>query len=345
MKASVATVLLLLILSVRVATGQNENASLYPFSRYPAEGSYTGKPIAPKLISPTQREFRTVLRNGAEKGPNFAGHYTVVEWGCGSGCVSFAVVDAVNGKVYDTGMPPVNDEYPCELSYKLESSLFVVEKSTSLRGDCKAYLYIWEGSSFQPVQDSTSSHRTMIFTATDGTFRFSYPSDFQVCTQRKIEQCIQSYIPVCEQDTLVCVIYPAEQFEGTNFGAASFQIREIHTERGAMTPDVCVTPYPQQDSTGVHAWPEFMVSAKHPVEMIGGVLFVHGISGGVAMSHSNSVDLYRAFHKQRCFELSASETETNPAVTDPPMKTLTTGQAKELETSMAHILHSFRFLK
>jgi hypothetical protein len=44
--------------------------------------------------------FRTVLREGAARGPNFAGHYTVVHWGCGSPCVSFAIVDASTGSVY-----------------------------------------------------------------------------------------------------------------------------------------------------------------------------------------------------------------------------------------------------
>lgn len=194
-------------------------------------------------------------------------------------------------------------------------------------------------------QQSASADQTKIFTAHDGSFQFSYPGDFQVCTEGKIEPCFQSFIPVCEQDAVVCVVYPAKRFEDTNFGAASFQVREIHTEREAMTPDVCVTPYPQDVPAGVSAWPEFMISARHPSEMIGGVLFVHGVSGDAATSHSKSVELYRTFHKKRCFELSLSETETSPAASDPPMKTLTRAQAKEMDDSMSQILHSFRFLK
>jgi hypothetical protein len=68
-------------------------------------------------------------------------------------CVVFAVVNAVDGKVYDSGMPSVNDQYPCGLVYRLESSLFVVEKSSTPNGDCKAWLYAWDGSRFIPVQD------------------------------------------------------------------------------------------------------------------------------------------------------------------------------------------------
>ena len=61
----------------------------------------------------------------------------------------------------------------------------------------------------------------------------------------------------------------------------------------------------------------------HPAETISGVLFVHGTTDEAALSHSSSVDLYRAFHGGTCFELSLTESETNPDVSDPPMKTLT----------------------
>lgn len=184
------------------------------------------------------------------------------------------------------------------------------------------------------------------FTATDGAFRFSYPHNFQVCTAGKMDPCnlsSQSFIPVCEDEALVCVIFPPARVEGTNFGDASFQVKEIH--RGEMVTDnVCATPYPKMDASGPSNWPEFLVSAKHPVEMIGGVQFLHGISGGVATGHWLDVELYRSSHRQRCFELRVSTTQTNPEITEPPMKTLTRTQKKELDQSMSRILHSFRFL-
>jgi hypothetical protein len=45
------------------------------------------------------REYRTVLRNGIESGANYAGHYAVVTWGCGTSCSSFAVVNLKTGQV------------------------------------------------------------------------------------------------------------------------------------------------------------------------------------------------------------------------------------------------------
>jgi len=186
------------------------------------------------------------------------------------------------------------------------------------------------------------AQKTSTFTNSDSAFRFVYPTDFQVCTRGKVDPCNQSFIPVCEPDALVCVVYPAEEFKGTSFGAASFQVREILTGQEMMTADVCVTPYPRKD--GDTRWPEFQISAKHPVEMIGGVEFVHGVNGGAATGHWSGIDLYRMLRKQRCFELSLSETGTNPNISDPPLKTITPEQRQKLGQNMSDILHSFRFI-
>src|SRR5882724_7345634 len=94
--------LLMFALSLSNSADAESPYSKYPFVTYPAR-HYRGKLATPRLITPTQREFRTVIRRGAVKGPNFVGHYTVAEWGCGSNCVVYAVIDAITGAVYDKG--------------------------------------------------------------------------------------------------------------------------------------------------------------------------------------------------------------------------------------------------
>jgi hypothetical protein len=57
---------------------------------------------SPKLdlkSNPTARTYRTVLRRDVAQGPNFAGHYRVAVWGCGSSCTTFAVVNLNTGRV------------------------------------------------------------------------------------------------------------------------------------------------------------------------------------------------------------------------------------------------------
>jgi hypothetical protein len=70
------------------------------FSDFSVGEAFTDKPAPVDLASdPNARTFRTRLRQGAAKGPNFAGHYTIVSWGCGTDCQVTAVVDARNGRV------------------------------------------------------------------------------------------------------------------------------------------------------------------------------------------------------------------------------------------------------
>ncbi len=93
------------------------------FEDYPVTEMFTGRPAAPILVSPELRHYRTRIRNGVStgsdvwigsyknpieaRGPNFAGHYFVIRWGCGSQCVTMAIVDAKTGIVY---RPPLTDQ-------------------------------------------------------------------------------------------------------------------------------------------------------------------------------------------------------------------------------------------
>ena len=108
------------------------------FEQYPATKAFLGR-IAPADVKtqPQARMFRTRISEGAKTGPNFAGHFTVVRWGCGMDCVGLAVVDANSGKVY---FPPnlgnvdrtniAYDDFELPdgelIRYKLNSRLLVV---------------------------------------------------------------------------------------------------------------------------------------------------------------------------------------------------------------------------
>jgi hypothetical protein len=69
--------------------------------------TYNGQLAPPNIASdPNARGFRTMIRRGCtSQGVNFAGHYTVAEWGCGAMCSMLAVVDRIDGRVYFTGIP------------------------------------------------------------------------------------------------------------------------------------------------------------------------------------------------------------------------------------------------
>jgi len=45
--------------------------------------------------------YGKVIRRGAESPVQFAGHYTVPQFGCGAACSAFFIVDSVSGRVYN----------------------------------------------------------------------------------------------------------------------------------------------------------------------------------------------------------------------------------------------------
>jgi hypothetical protein len=81
---------------------QQHGRELPKFDEYRAPESFEGPPAAVATgSSRLARTYRTRLREGAKAGPNFAGHFTLVAWGCGSSCQEWAILDARTGRVFD----------------------------------------------------------------------------------------------------------------------------------------------------------------------------------------------------------------------------------------------------
>ncbi|MET0308848.1 MAG: hypothetical protein ABW023_09095 [Sphingomonas sp.] len=68
------------------------------FRHYPAKAS-RGPWRAPDVRRGTARLFRTRLREDSRGAPDFAGHYKIVQIGCGAGTVCPAIVDKATGHV------------------------------------------------------------------------------------------------------------------------------------------------------------------------------------------------------------------------------------------------------
>ncbi len=107
-------------------------------------------------------------------GPNFAGHYAIVRWGCGSPCDMIAIVDLKNGRVFP---PPFHgagrnyfnfpslcpDSVVCPLrdvlAYRLDSRLLVArgcEASTTGQREihyqrCGPHYYVMTASGLRLV--------------------------------------------------------------------------------------------------------------------------------------------------------------------------------------------------
>ncbi len=99
------------------------------FKDYAVAEIYKGK-TAPVKITRDNREYRTRLKSAAKnEKPNFAGHYILTFWGCGTECFTGAVIDAETGKVYFWGL--VSDwnselgEDNNPVDFKLNSKLII----------------------------------------------------------------------------------------------------------------------------------------------------------------------------------------------------------------------------
>jgi hypothetical protein len=80
------------------------------FSDFSVKEVFHGTPVAPKLVTKGDQMMRTRIRNGAKGPVEFGGHYTLPRWGCGAGCIGFAIVDSINGRVY--GVPFSLEDLP-----------------------------------------------------------------------------------------------------------------------------------------------------------------------------------------------------------------------------------------
>jgi len=109
------------------------------FKDYSIAEIFGGKMHPVILATPLDRKYRTVIREGFAKGVNFAGQYVVVDWGCGTGCQKFVIIDAKTGTVYDPPFDEVDYHYPPKesdvnwwcysdlVNYQKESRLLLVE--------------------------------------------------------------------------------------------------------------------------------------------------------------------------------------------------------------------------
>jgi hypothetical protein len=126
------------------------------FADYPVREVYQGR-IAPVVLDNRRaRMFRGRLREDSRQGPNFAGRYTVVSWGCGTGCAQVAVVDAVTGRVYwppleYTDIPESSETDPARHpNFRLDSKLLVLTRSHyDGRGGRTAYYYLFDKNRFR----------------------------------------------------------------------------------------------------------------------------------------------------------------------------------------------------
>jgi len=140
----------------RPAAPAAESRPIPRFEDFPVQDIFTGTP-APLEFAPDSCAwtFRTRLRAGMEAGPNFAGQFAAVNWGCGTNCQVTVVVDLRTGKA--TPGPFVASS---GTAFRLDSRLIILNPivtggdepsrgpdSSMYEFERPAY-WLWDGDSF-----------------------------------------------------------------------------------------------------------------------------------------------------------------------------------------------------
>lgn len=98
---SLQKIALITAMMVNVSPSFAQN-SVPDFGQFPIADSdqFSGTPAPVDIFScPGANNFRTQLQNGAAKGPNYAGRYTIVTLSCGPMCQNNWLIDAPTGKI------------------------------------------------------------------------------------------------------------------------------------------------------------------------------------------------------------------------------------------------------
>lgn len=99
------------------------------------------------------KQFKTRIRDGLKSGPNIAGHYALMEIGCGTDCRFAFIADARTGQVFN--FPYGGEEYyEMNLLYNVDSKLVKATWANVDSEECIQQDLIWNGHSFDVLDET-----------------------------------------------------------------------------------------------------------------------------------------------------------------------------------------------
>ncbi len=125
-------------------------ASLHRFEDFAVPNEAVKSPAIPRIEGREAKLYRTQIRRAARKPPDFAGHFRVARWGCGTCCQQFAVVDLRTGRISFPGFTVscgVNPRDPVQkdpgIFYRADSRLLVVSGIRKEGQETGVWYYQW----------------------------------------------------------------------------------------------------------------------------------------------------------------------------------------------------------
>ncbi|MBL4904606.1 MAG: hypothetical protein JKZ00_00955 [Flavobacteriaceae bacterium] len=133
-----------------------KRASINLFKEYTVP-VYQGILKEPDFTSnPEAKMFITRIKEGCKSGVNFAGHYTLIYWGCGTACQSGVIVDRKTGVIYDGYMSSLGSEFYKESAFIIFNGYGPDDKKTLIPMDInpnvQITLKIWKENAFKTIK-------------------------------------------------------------------------------------------------------------------------------------------------------------------------------------------------
>jgi hypothetical protein len=173
MKHATVAVLLLTLGSSSFAQVAKD-AKLPRFEDFPKTEKWAGSPVRVVLDRHPVRMFRTQFREASLQPPNFAGHYRIAIWGCGTQCLEGGMIDLATGKVIklptvergkglDYWMVCYSAFQPSGIESRADSRLLVIRCANIVGTDGGSYLrtsyFVFENDSFKKVGEVKGEER------------------------------------------------------------------------------------------------------------------------------------------------------------------------------------------
>ncbi len=125
----------------------------YSFDNYKTP-IYKGKLKDPDFkTNPDSNFFITRIKDGCQEGINFAGHYTLIYWGCGTACQYGVVVDRITGEIFSDYISTLGSEF------RVDSKLIILNaelenkdsKYIQLNHFTRVKIKVWKENQFKSL--------------------------------------------------------------------------------------------------------------------------------------------------------------------------------------------------
>ncbi len=126
------------------------------FAAFPAVDAYHGTPKMPDFARRDRAFalFRTRIIDAIRGGANFDGRYAVIQFGCGTGCVSVDIANLATGRVYR--FPLSGEKYErLDLQFRPDSALLIAKWWDAGKPQCRRGYLQWKGTRAELLREDT----------------------------------------------------------------------------------------------------------------------------------------------------------------------------------------------